>query len=308
VGAHTLNEKFGMARGFDLYKAPAGQTEIGTWKADGLTRQALAWLDRQGDRPIFLFVNYFDPHKPYQPPASCHDRFAQGVLPDGHGSDESQQRSLDDNLRLYDAEICFVDEQFGVLMKGLQERHRFNDALVVVVADHGENFDPVKGISHGDTLDEVLIHVPLFVKHPAQTRGSQVEELFETRRLFHTMLGASKPSPSEAVQPEPRAQDFAVSELWSGKAEQANPVLRALIRWPLKLLVPPGDGSDDSKLYDLSASAPEATDLAKKKSRDREVLEALLATWVAGRDEVAGSPVQLDPEMVEKLKALGYLQ
>jgi hypothetical protein len=129
--------------------------------------------------------------------------------------------------------------------------------------------------------------------------------VFEARRLFHTFLTASTP---EAVHEEERAQDFAVSELWSGKLDQANPVERALIRWPLKLLVPPGDRSADSKLYDVSADAPEATDLAKKRSQELEALEALLAAWVADRNNVAGSPVELDPEMVEKLRALGYLQ
>jgi len=308
LGAHTLAERFGLARGFDHYEAPTAQSLLASRRADRITRRALSWLDEQGDDPVFLFVNYFDPHSPYRPPAGCHERFAPGVAHHAGSSAEWLKRPMNENLQLYDAEICFMDEQFGVLIEGLQERRRLNDALVVVVADHGESFDPAEGIRHGHTLDEELIRVPLFVKQPQQRRGTRIEDVFETRRLFHTMLAVAKAPPPEAARPQDDSQDFAVSELWRGTPEQSNPILRALVRWPLKLVVPPGDGSGASRLYDLAANASEATDLAKKKSQERVALEALLAAWVANRKAVTGPPVELDPEMVEKLRALGYLE
>jgi hypothetical protein len=227
-------------------------------------------------------------------------------------SNQWLKRPLDENLRLYDAEICYMDEQLGLLLDGLKERDRFDDALVVIAADHGESFDAGKGPHHGDTLDEALIHVPLFVKHPKQTQGARVEELFETRRLFFTMRDATADPSAKtpAPQDESHAQAFAVSELWRGKPDDLNPVLRALIRWPLKLLKPPGDGTEPSKLFDLSASgeARETADLSKDKSSEREALEAMLSSWVAERKNAAGAPVQLDPDMVEKLRALGYME
>jgi arylsulfatase A-like enzyme len=64
------------------------------------------------------------------------------VWPPMVGTPTNRNDALNENLQLYDAEICFMDEQFGVLIKGLKDRQRLNDALVVVVADHGENFDP----------------------------------------------------------------------------------------------------------------------------------------------------------------------
>jgi arylsulfatase A-like enzyme len=308
LGAHTLAERFGLARGFDHYEAPTAQSLLASRRADQITRRALSWLDEQADDPVFLFVNYFDPHIPYRPPAGCHERFAPGVAHHAGISVDWLKRPMNENLQLYDAEICFMDEQFGVLIEGLKERHRLNDALVVVVADHGESFDLVEGMKHGHTLDEELIRVPLFVKQPRQRRGTRIEDVFETRRLFHTMLTAAKASPPEAAQAQDDSQEFAVSELWRGTPEQSNPVLRALVRWPLKLVVPPGDGSSDSRLYDLAASASEAADLAKKKSQERAALEALLGAWLADRKAVTGQPVELDPDMVEKLRALGYLE
>ncbi|MGD8826452.1 MAG: sulfatase, partial [Myxococcales bacterium] len=246
LGAHTLNQKFGLSRGFDLYEAPAGDTLLASRRADVITQRALQWVDEQGERPLFLFVNYFDAHIPYRPSGSCRDRFAKGVSPHVGNSNQWLKRPLDENLRLYDAEICYMDEQLGLLLDGLKKRDRFDDALVVIAADHGESFDAGKGPHHGDTLDEALIHVPLFVKHPKQTQGARVEELFETRRLFFTMRDATADPPAKAPAPqdESHAQAFAVSELWRGKPDDLNPVLRALIRWPLKLLKPPGDGTE----------------------------------------------------------------
>jgi hypothetical protein len=52
--APTLNEQFGLARGFDRYEAPSSHTLVGSWRADGITRRALAWLDETVDRPVFL--------------------------------------------------------------------------------------------------------------------------------------------------------------------------------------------------------------------------------------------------------------
>ena len=309
LGAHMLSERFGMARGFDLYDAPTGTTLLASRRADFIMRRALSWLDEQKERPVFLFVNYFDPHVPYRPSGECRERFAKGLaLHEGGNSPAWFQRPVEENLQLYDAEICFMDQHFGLLIEELKKRERFENALIVVVADHGENFGGEKGIHHGDSLDETLIRVPLFVKHPRQTRGSQVDDVFETRSLFYTMLGAAKDAERDPPPKDEHAADFAVSELWSGKPEHANPVLRALVRWPLKLLVPPGDGADASKLYDLSTPEAESTDVAEKKSDDKKMLEALLQTWVAERDGVSGAPVELDPEMVEKLRALGYLE
>jgi arylsulfatase A-like enzyme len=308
VGAHTMHEETGFARGFDLYDAPAGTDALSSRRADVLTSRALSWLDQQEARPVFLFVNYFDPHMPYWPSAACHERFARGVAPHGKTPGKWHRRPLDENLQLYDAEICFMDEQFGVLLEGLKERRRLRNALVIVVADHGETFDPVKGITHGTTLNEELIRVPLLVKHPGQTRGARVDEVFETRKLSQTVLAAAKALATEPAGDDDDAQELAISELWHGDPKRPNPVRRALISWPLKLVVPPGGVPGASRLYDLSASAAETTDLATKRAQERETLEALLAAWVARRDIVAGSPVELDPAMVEKLRALGYLE
>jgi arylsulfatase A-like enzyme len=303
VGAHTLNVRFGLGRGFDLYDAPAGEDILSSRKADVLTRRALAWLDERSNGPVFLFVNYFDPHIPYRPPEPCHSRLAAGIAHHGPRAIAWHRRPLRENLALYDAEICFMDEQFNRLMEGLRARGRFKTALVAVVADHGERFDPVEGIVHGRTLGEALIHVSLFLKHPRQHRGRVVEKPFEARRLFQLMLAASGARLPETAPDSGFERRLLVSELWRGGPEKGNPVLRALIRWPLKLVVPP---EGPPALYDLSSVAGETDDLAASRARERAELEALLAAWVARRGAASGAPVELDPALREKLRALGY--
>lgn len=300
VGAHTLNARFGLGRGFALYDAPEGEDVFSSRSAEVLTRKALSWLDDQGEHPVFLFVNYFDPHIPYRPSTACRERLAPGVAPHGPDPAAWHRRPMNENLALYDAEICTMDEQLGRLLEGLKERSRFKRALIIAVADHGERFDPVEGIVHGRTLGEPLIHVPLVVKRPRQRRGRTVEEPFETRRLFHAMLAAS--GSSAARRERDAAEDLLVSELWNGTVE--SPVLRSLVRWPMKLVVPP-EGA--SRLHDLSSQSGEEVDRAAALPGERAALEALLEAWLAGRREGASEPAELDPELREKLRTLGYL-
>ena len=83
-----------------------------------MTDAALAWLKgrRQG-RPFFAWVHYFDPHAPYQPPASA---MARAAGP-------------------YDGEVTFVDEQIDRLLQRLSARGLEGRTVVVVVGDHGES-------------------------------------------------------------------------------------------------------------------------------------------------------------------------
>jgi arylsulfatase len=300
VGAHTLNPRFGLGRGFGLYDAPGGEDVFSSRRAEVLTRKALAWLDEQGSRPVFLFVNYFDPHVPYRPSEACRERLAPGVA--RHGADPAawHRRPMDENLALYDAEICTMDEQLGRLLEGLKARGRFKRALIVAVADHGERFDPVEGIVHGRTLGEPLIHVPLVVKAPGQRRGRTVGKPFETRRLFHAVLEAAGAVPRNGEEGEPE-RPLLVSELWTGSGE--SPVLRALVEWPLKLVVPPGKAS---RLHDLTSEAGEGDDRSAALPEERAALEALLEAWLARQERGVSEPVELDPELREKLRALGY--
>jgi arylsulfatase A-like enzyme len=135
VGAFVLDRRFGLAQGFDSYddaisdKRTSGSFGFAERQAPAVTDAALAWLsDQPADRPVFLWVHYFDPHAGYEP----------------HGDDPELF-----GLPPYDAEIAFADREIGRLLGRLRETGRDAETLVVAAADHGEGLWEHGEISHG---------------------------------------------------------------------------------------------------------------------------------------------------------------
>jgi len=121
VSSFVLDAKFGLAQGFDFYddefdrtNATVQRTQLDGQavvngfdrRADRTTRHVLHWLDRKRDRerPFFLFVHYFDPHDPYQPPTRWRDKFTPSGV-----TDANQQHIVSS----YDGEIAYSDEEIG---------------------------------------------------------------------------------------------------------------------------------------------------------------------------------------------------
>ncbi|HEU4401871.1 MAG TPA: sulfatase [Candidatus Polarisedimenticolia bacterium] len=171
---------FGFARGFDTFEdfglsRPEYRLEAGLEPtADRVTDAALAWLKPQASRSLFLFVHYFDPHWPYDPPPAYRDLFPsayRGPLDASHDALSKFQDPLtpipEDYRRFlidrYDGEIRFVDDQVGRLLDGLREAGRGERAWIIVTADHGEEFKDHGSMGHGRALYEETIRVPLLI-------------------------------------------------------------------------------------------------------------------------------------------------
>ncbi len=149
--------------------------------------RALAWLDESdpavsqsadGGRPFFLFVHLFDAHDPYHPPEPHYSMFAgdyQGSI-DGYNitnADSAVRHDMDPAdlerlVSLYDGAIHFVDEQIGRLLDGLDQRGLGKDSLVIVTADHGEEFFEHGHKTHRRQLYMESIHVPLILSWPGE--------------------------------------------------------------------------------------------------------------------------------------------
>ena len=78
VAGPWLKKLFGWSPGFDFYD-DAEITVLNGRDAASVTASAAGWIERlDGDRPFFLFLNYFDPHTPYKPPTSTRACFCRG--------------------------------------------------------------------------------------------------------------------------------------------------------------------------------------------------------------------------------------
>jgi arylsulfatase A-like enzyme len=209
AGGEMCASRWGMAQGFDVYHDPDGFETRG----DALTDAALEIVERHGDAPLFLFVNYFDPHALYRAPEPFASRFgvpelaraiadtpvwgdfaggsgkAWGSIIEGEAP--AGPAELEWLEAAYLAEVAFMDHQLGRLLDGLDARRLLDDALVVVVADHGEFLGEDGFFSHACRLDPELTWVPMLVRWPGQTRGDRSAQLVSHVDVFGTALEAA---------------------------------------------------------------------------------------------------------------------
>src|SRR5262249_4583416 len=219
-----LRARNGFAQGFELYDDTSGMY---LWGESGRKRRAtdvvdpaIAWL-AHANPPFFLWVHLMDPHHPYEPAAPApweeaesatfksYQRTYDGLeivdytrrLEDlGTGRRSFAPGELDYLVGRYDAEIRQADSAVGRLVDALRA-HGFGAAntTVVVTADHGEEFADHGGMTHGHTLFDELIHVPLIVHGAGVSPGARVSAQVRLIDVAPTLLDlAGRPGGASA--------------------------------------------------------------------------------------------------------------
>lgn len=176
----------------------------------------LDWAGRTPARPFFAMLNYMEAHSPYTAPDSVTDRFTSG-RPLNHLSVGRVYTSdeLRDLRLAYDAAIAYIDQEIGRIMDVLRERGQLDRTLIIVTADHGEQFgekDPGL-VEHGNSLYGTAIRVPLLLRYPPGVpAGVRVDRPVSTRRIAATVMdllepGAESPFPGGSLLAETRATE-----------------------------------------------------------------------------------------------------
>jgi arylsulfatase A-like enzyme len=168
--------------------------------ADVLVDQAGQWLAGKAGRPFFLWLHFMDPHSPYYPPAQAlrlmgqdhadasRARFLNSYWNRGGLGAERLQRNRDGVVALYDAGIRWVDEQAARLAEMLREAGIWENCVVALTADHGEEFLDHGGRYHSPPkVAEELIHVPLLLRIPGMRAGG-IKAPFSLLDLAPTLL------------------------------------------------------------------------------------------------------------------------
>jgi arylsulfatase A-like enzyme len=255
---------------------------------------ALGWLDRApAGRPIFLFLNYMEPHQPYMadPP---YDRWVQAQP----RAAELLQRDLytheiktwkPDELAFvtatYDGQVAAMDAGLGELLAALKARGRYENALVVVTADHGELLGEHGSVGHmGRMLYEPLVHVPMVVKFPgaehARGRDDTPVQLVD---VVPTALRAAGAPPIPDVQGEPLpavhhailAEEGINPYLASSYGAAYDRAVRVLYDGSYKLIT---TSRGDRMLFDLARDPGEDDNLVTREPERAEALARRLET------------------------------
>jgi arylsulfatase A-like enzyme len=160
-------------------------------KASEINESFLNWLSRRGQRPFFAFLNYMDAHAPYLPPDPFRAKFGpekprenMWQIAGGKLTPEGIQAELD----AYDGAIAHLDYELGQLFGELERRGVLRNTLVIITADHGEEFAEHGVIGHGNSLYRLSLHVPLLIAFPGQVPLGKINESVSLRDLPATIL------------------------------------------------------------------------------------------------------------------------
>lgn len=309
----------GLARGFDPYDyRGSDESNTGHRDAAATTDAALAWAAGLSGAPFFLVVHYFDPHLVYRAPEPWYARWepaGSSVLAPEFGSKDQVFAVRDGRIELseaqratlvarYDGELAFADEQLGRLRAGLERLGLWDDTLVIVAGDHGEEFWDHGGFEHGHSHHRELLRVPLIVRRPRDASAGTVSparvRLLDVGPTVLDWHGVSVKPPLPggvlgAAGPGAAPPAVAQGSLWAGDLVSVRTDAGTLIV----------DRDAGSALFyapddplELEPLPPEAAPAELRALADAVPLPRQ-------RDAEAWEPT---PEQLERLRSLGYLR
>ena len=171
---------------------------LGRKNAPAISKAFLRWIEERQGQPWFAFLNYYDAHRPYQPPPPFDTLFASaGIRPDPRfrqDEDPEHPWSSDDArnfIAAYDGAIAYLDAELGKLFAELERRGELGRTLVILTSDHGEEFGEHRLYDHGHSLYLASLQVPLLVWWPGGTAGGRrVTEAVSLRDIPKTVAVA----------------------------------------------------------------------------------------------------------------------
>jgi len=322
---HAFAKSDQYARGFDRWDIQE-PTEVDRYgmsqrTAAEVTARALHWLGkRDRSKKFFLWLHYFDPHDPYQPPEAFRF-YGPGAATSARGDRRgllqqaekpawlpwqragaifsSEQTSQ--FLALYDGEIRYVDEQIGRLLRNLSDLDLLSSSVVVLTADHGERLGEDNTWDHCLSLHERELRVPLAVSVAGARLGRRdTDAPVSTLDVYPTVLDLL------GLGYEPDGIDGrTLLKRWPGRVVCSIFSSEVMVRrgeWKL-YAHNSRRGYLPTKLVDLAGRLDEETNLLRDRPRIRGELMRELANSLQQMQAVSEST----SETVKQLKALGYI-
>lgn len=274
VSAFPLARRFGLDRGFEVYDDELGGRPERS--AAETTDRALAWLALPATGPRFLWVHYFEPHHPYEPPPPFRERFPSNP---------------------YIGEIAAMDQQLARIVEAF-ERASTGPVAILVAGDHGEALGEHGEAQHGKLLYEGVMRVPLAIAGPGVPAGAD-DRPVSVRRVFHTILDWAGLGSDLTLRGHS-------SEVVLGEAME--PFLQ--YGWQPQVMTVEGRQkviqAGGLEVYDLVADPAERHDLAPGAPLSRPVREAL-RTYPLPSLSAPPAPESLTEEERRRLASLGYV-
>ncbi len=337
VANFRLAAAAGYGQGFAAWEVHV-EGSRGKVRAKRIAEDTLTFYDRffaparttrwtRRTRPVFFYLHFMEPHSPYDPLERLRRRVA-GPPPPGVSDAEANARLVDITrwgdlsnaevarlARLYDAEVAELDLWLERLFAGLRARGLLEHAIVVVTADHGEEFREHGDLLHGRALYEESVRIPLIVTGPGVPAGRVVTQevsLVDVAPTLLALLGLPAEPRFEGrsllahLGPDPDPRDVVLELLPSGSGGEFRRHAGGLLHDRLKVLVSPDGRAPEA--YDLRDDPGEQQPNPPAIAQDADALRARLAQReqaLATRAGVAET-TPVDPATRDRLRALGY--
>lgn len=342
TGGGYVGAVFGFSKGFDLYT----QSDNSLIDSAGMTfATAAKWIDANWDKDFFLFIHTYQPHGPYVPPPPYDTMFLD---PDplwtmvdigGHiGGPKGVFKELPEKERrnivgLYDGEIRSTDEDLiGPLVAKLKSLNIYDETMIVLTSDHGEEFFEHGSWEHGHALYDESLKVPLIVKFPGSNfRGKRVDPFVRLIDIMPTVMdvygigdkgfdldGRSLMPVLKGRETKDRA---ALAYLAAGVLGSPVPEKMAMTDGRSKVILnrpysaealgsflfPPPPYSE-VETFDLTADRQERTNIVSRKAPLAGKLVAFMQELQNKGGTRSGEKAEIDAETKKKLRALGYIR
>ncbi len=306
LASYVLAAQFGLKQGFDYYNDHFNHHEGRAPKAiesyrkgKEVTELAQKWLQKNYEDPFFLWVHFFDPHSPYDPPAPFNSQYEN---------------------RPYDGEIAYLDQCLGKLFEKMQTLHLQDNTLIILVGDHGEGLWEHQEQTHGLFIYDTTIKVPLIFNYPTSIqKGAKVNSLVNTIDIMPTILETSGIKLKKITY-----QGISLVPLLTGKKKDRGRNLYCATRYPelnfnwapLEGIITP-DGwkyieAPKPEVYNLTKDPQEKSNLYSKnpkktKSLQNKLLRLKKDISLKSNQQGDAKQIALSPETRERLRSLGYI-
>jgi len=329
----NVGKTFGFDQGFDQFiclpESKSREVHVPSNKVNDRIFSFMDSYNNSKDRkPLFMLVWVTDPHSPYTPPDFAADLFGiNQYTPISNGTNTfrnikkgkiSPTPSQIEFLKTrYDQEIFSTDHSFGRLLEKLKNTAVYKNMVIVLTADHGEEFFDHGGLQHGHTLYNELVRIPLVLKIPGLNKGTcrNKVQLIDIYPTILDLLEIEPPCQMDGISllrnpgqnrklyfEENLGHNILFARLDTEKKVIFN---QKFTRLPSKKIIPTVEIFENTDTHEIFP-------LGIKNYNDRLVLQELIYTTGdnASSDNTgkSGNTVEIPPELDERLRALGYVQ
>ena len=306
IGSFPLTSQFGINQGFDYFNEhitqkfedifgertiPKDRLFFDERKAAQVNDVILPWLNDNAKSPFFIWMHYFDPHHPHEPPAPYNQSFIHD---------------------LYLGEIAYADESLGTIIAELKRLNVYDNTLIVFTSDHGEGLDEHNESTHSLLIYNGTLHVPLIVKYPKQQyANTRVSNWVGSIDIFPTILSQLGIDIPDDIQGQILPTESSTDTTRNIYAETLSPRFsrgwgeqRGLIKNGYKYIYGP-----QKELYNMNDDPHEVNNLINSNPQLAQSMQVDLQDYL---DEYqlpeTNSSIDVDSETLNTLRGLGYIQ